>query len=123
MPRALNAGAEQATDMDIVLDDKQLGGQRHAPRLEQLLSPVERGRARECVECAVERQNIDPVFSEEAEQRRLDVATDQRLDGAPLQAARSGNAIDLRQSRFGANMGVEPRSGGSHQIGGDRLSW
>ena len=58
--RPLDCDAQQAADMDVVLDDQDLGGNRHASLL---------GMCRRLVERAVEREHIDARFAEEAEQR------------------------------------------------------
>src|SRR5258706_9737932 len=74
------------------------------------------------VERAVEREDIDPRFAEEAEQRLFDPSAHQRAHRLGGKAARLGDAVNLIQSRLGADMGGEPRGEGGHQIGGVRES-
>ena len=74
------------------------------------------------IESSIELEHIDARFTEKAEQRLFHALVDKPSNGRPIKAADIGHPVDLEKSRFGADMGVEPRSGGRHQVGRNGLA-
>ena len=62
-------------------------------------------------------EDIDTRFSQKAEKRLLHAAVNQRADPIRGQSTCLRHSLDLNKSRIGADIGVQPRCGGGHQIG------
>ena len=77
---------------------------------------------RHLIERAVEGEEVDVRLADDAEQRPFGPRGDQLAQQRRVDVPRPGYAIHLIKSRLGAQIGVEPRGGSGHQIGGNVLT-
>ena len=70
------------------------------------------------VQSLIDFEDIDPCFAQKAEKRLPDAPLDQRADLISVQSACLGHPFHLEKGRIGADIRVQPRCGGGHQVGG-----